>query len=159
MSLLLNNINVMILETKAMITADSLIAFLVIILIITSLINIIINRMDTVDSIDEATEARVLGENIAEQIQSTNSNGQGYYTTFRTPGNISDEYYQVHINSTGLFIFVNGKTCYSHLGLLRVSGSEYMRDIQVTMKPDRTYNISNTRDKLTNTWIIVREVK
>ena len=159
MFLLLNNINVMIFESKAIISADSLIAVLVVILLLMTLVNIIITRMDTVDSIEEASAARVLGENIAEVIQTANSNGQGYFTIFRMPASISDEYYQVHINSSGLYIFVNGKTCYSHMGLLRVTDSEYHRDLRVTMEPNRTYNISNTRDQLTNTWIVIREVR
>lgn len=158
MCLLLNNINVMNIGSKGIITADSLMAVLLIIMILMSLINIIISRMDTVNSIGEASEARILGENIAEKIESTDSNGPGYYTTFRTPSNISGEYYQIHINSTGLFVVVNRKTSYSYIGLHRVSGSEYMRDLEVTLKPGITYNISNTRDRLTNTWIIVKEV-
>jgi len=149
----------MIYESKGSLTADSLIAVLVIILLIISLINITINRIDTVNSIGKASESRILGENLAEKIESTYSNGPGYYTTFRAPKKISDEYYRVHINTSGLFVDVDGKTCYSHLILLRVSGSEDLRNMEVTLKPGKIYNISNTRDKLLNTWIIVKEVR
>jgi len=146
-------------DSKGLVTADSLIAFLLIIVLLMSLTNITMNRIDTVNSIGEAVDARILGENIAERIESTDSNGQGYYTTFRMPANISGEYYKVQINSTGLFVVVNGKTSYSRLVLLRVSGSEYLRDLEITMKPGKTYNISNTRDRLLNTWIIVKELQ
>lgn len=158
MWLLLNKINVMNFDSNGFLTADSLIASLVIIILIMSLTNIIIKRIDTVNSIEEAVDARILGENIAELIESTAVNGPGYYITYRTPGNISSEYYYVHINSSGVFVLVNGKISYSHLVLLRVSGSEYLRDLEVTMKPGKIYNISNTRDQLLNTWIIVKEV-
>lgn len=159
MVLILNNINVSMMESKGMISADALLSFLVLIILLTSFINIIGNRIDTVNSIGEASESRVLGENIAQKIETTRSNGQGYYTIYKTPRSILHEYYVVHINSSGLFIFVNGKTCYSYLGLVRVTGSEYFRDLEVTMKPDKTYNISNTQDTLTNTWIVVRELE
>lgn len=149
----------MIYQSKGFLSSDSLISVLVIMLIIMGLINIIINRIDTVNSIDEATGARILGENLAEKIESTASNGPGYYCILQTPENISDEYYQIHINSTGLFVEVNGKTSYSHMVFLRVSGSDYHRDLEVTMKPGRTYNISNTHDRLSNTWIVVKEIK
>lgn len=145
-------------RTEGWITVDSLITFLVVIILVTSLISIINERLDTVNSIEEASKARVLGENIAENIQATNTNGPGYSTSIKTPATISNNYYWVHINSSGLFIFVDGKTCYSHLGLVRVTGSEYLRDLEVTMKPNKTYTITNTRDKLTNTWIVVKEV-
>jgi hypothetical protein len=148
----------MIMDYDGWITTDSLISILAVLILTTSLINIVVERVDTVNSMEEAFDARVLGENIAEQIQTTNSNGPGYYTTYRTPGNISDEYYTVHINSSGLFILVDKKICYSHLGSIRVSGSDYLRDLMVTMKPGKVYNISNTRDRLKNTWIIIKEV-
>jgi hypothetical protein len=146
-------------ESKGWLSADALISFLVIIIILTSFINIISIRIDTVNSIELASESRVLGENMAQKIETTHSNGPGYYIICRTPRTIFHEYYIMHINSLGLFIFVNGKTCYSHLGLVRVTGSEYCRDMQVTLKPDKTYNISNTQDTLKNTWIVVREIE
>jgi hypothetical protein len=41
---------------------------------------------------------------------------------------------------------------------MRVTGSDYLRDLQVTMKPDTTYNIKSTQDTLKNTWIVIKEV-
>ncbi|UTB32550.1 MAG: hypothetical protein NKF70_13860 [Methanobacterium sp. ERen5] len=158
MGLILNNINVSMMDSKGWLSADALIAFLVLIILITSFINIISIRIDTVNTIEEASEARALGENIAQQIETTHSNGPGYYTIYRTPRTIFHEYYYVHFNSSGLYIFVNGKTSYSHLSLMRVTGSDYLRDLQVTMKPDTTYNITSTKDTLKNTWIVVKEV-
>ncbi len=158
MGLILNNINVSMIDTKGWFSADALIAFLVLIILITSFISIVGNRIDTVNSIEEASDARALGENIAQQIETTHSNGPGYYTIYRTPRTIFHEYYYVHINSSGLYIFVNGKTCYSHLSFMRVTGSDYMRDLEATMKPDTSYNITSTQDTLKNTWIVVKEV-
>jgi hypothetical protein len=159
MGLILNNINVSMMESKGWLSADALISFLVIIILLTSFINIISIRIDTVNSIELASESRVLGENMAQKIETTHSNGPGYYTICRTPRTIFHEYYIMHINSSGLYIFVNGKTCYSHLGLVRVTGSEHFRDMQVTLAPDKTYNISNTQDTLKNTWIVMREIE
>jgi len=158
MGLILNNINVSMMDSKGWLSADALIAFLVLIILITSLISIVGNKIDTVNSIEEASESRALGENIAQQIETTHSNGPGYYTIYRTPSTIFHEYYHVHINSSGLYIFVNGKTCYSYLSFMRVTGSDYMRDLEVTMKPDTSYNITSKQDTLKNTWIVVKEV-
>jgi hypothetical protein len=73
MGLILNNINVSMMESKGWLSADALISFLVIIILLTSFINIISIRIDTVNSIELASESRVLGENMAQQIETTHT--------------------------------------------------------------------------------------
>ncbi len=145
-------------ESWGVITADFLLATLVIIIILSNLVAIAVDRIDTANDIGEASQARIMGENLAELIETTYSNGQGYYTTFKTPHNISGSNYIVNLDSTGLYIFINRKICYSHIGSKFIRGEAYQTFDGAILKPDKTYNISNIKDMCNITRIVVREI-
>jgi len=145
-------------ESRGSISADFLLASLIILITLSSLVSIAIDRIDTANSIAESSQARITAENIAEHIETTYIHGEGYYTTYTTPKKIFNNHYGVIINCSGLYLFLNGKTCYSYLGSMEISGADYPISSKVILKPDRTYNISNIKDKHNITRVVIKEI-
>lgn len=145
-------------KSEGWISADILLASLVTVILLTSMVTVIEERIDTANSISQAVEARILGENLAETIESTYIGGEGFSTTYQSPRKISNQNYIVVINSSGLCIYIDGKFCYTYLTLMRISGSNYPTEFKVIIKPDKTYNITNVKDYYNMTRIVIKEI-
>lgn len=120
-------------------SADFLFAFLILLIIISAIIGIVSSGIGTANNAQLA-EAKAIGENIAESINSVYTNGQGHYLIVKLPGDIS---YNLMVNnptinsSATVAVQYNNKTAVSYL----IPKSSEVDE--VTMKPNETYKIYN----------------
>ena len=91
-------------DRNGWVSFDFLMASLLILLTIPSLVSIIEERINTVNSVDEISEARVLAENLAEDIEMVYSGGRGCSIIFKLPAKVSNKHYKIKINSTGVYV-------------------------------------------------------
>ena len=90
-------------------------AFLIILAIITSIIAIIEEKINTANHTQEIAEAKIVTENIAERIEKVYSGGNGCSIIYKTPPKIGDKSYRIHVNSSGVFIKFNEKMGCSYI--------------------------------------------
>jgi hypothetical protein len=91
-------------DNRAWISADFMMASIVVIALIISFIVIADERMKTARTVEEMSDARVLVETIAETIETVYSSGENCYTTMKMPPTVADEPYSIKINSSGVYI-------------------------------------------------------
>lgn len=145
-------------ESHGSISADFLLASLIILITISSLVSITMDRIDSANSIAQSSQARIISENLAERIETTYIQGTGYYTTYKTPKKLSNNQYMFIINCSGLYLFLNGKTCYSYLGSMEIYDANNPLSSKVILRPDKTYNISNIKDQHNITRVVIKEI-
>jgi hypothetical protein len=142
-------------DNHGWISTDFMMASIVIIAIIISFIAIADQRMETVKTIEEMSDARVLVETIAETIVTVYSNGENCYTTIKMPPTVANETYSIKINSSGVYIRYRNM-----LGTAFIPPN-IIPDIQssnITMLPDENYNFSNVKDENQNNVVVIKKV-
>jgi hypothetical protein len=143
-------------DKNGWVSIDFLMASLLILLTIPSLVSIIEDRINTVNSVHEVSEARVLAENLAENIEMVYSGGRGCSIVFKLPANVSNKHYKVTINSTGVYVSFSGKIGTAYITPMTISNGKY--DSYVLLEPNKTYNISNIKDKHDRMKIIIKQI-
>lgn len=143
-------------DKNGWVSIDFLMASLLILLTIPSLISIIEDRINTVNSVDEISEARVLAENLAEDIEMVYSGGRGCSIIFKLPAKVSDKHYKITINSTGVYVSFLGKIGTAHITPMTISNGKY--DSYLLLEQNKTYNISNIKDEHDRMKIIIKQI-
>jgi hypothetical protein len=141
-------------DNRAWISADFMMASIVIIAIIISFIVIVNERMETVKTVEEMSDARVLVETIAETIVTVYSSGENCYTPIKMPPTVADEPYSIKINSSGVYIRYR-----KMVGTAFIPSNVISESPNITMLPDETYNISNVKDENQNTVVMIKKVE
>lgn len=136
---------------------DFMVAFLIILVTIPGVIAIIEERVDTANRVQEITEAKVLSENIAERIEMVYSGGNGCSIIYKMPITIANKPYNVHVNSSGVFIKFNNKMGSAFISPVKISNNPRY-DYNVIMEADKTYNISNIKNEFDQDCIIVKQI-
>jgi hypothetical protein len=145
-------------DIKGWVTLDFIATLIIVFLTIQSIVAIVSERMETVNSIEDIGEAKILVENIAETLETVYVNGEGYYTIYNMPPKISGKSYIIDVNSREVLIKFNGKTGCAHLTSMKISNSIYYDSPSVQMNENQIYNISNHRDEQENVHIIIEQV-
>ena len=145
-------------DRKGWVTLDFLVTLIVVFLTIQSIVAIVSERMDTVNTIEDIGEGKILIENIAEILETVYTNGEGYYTIYKMPPTISGKSYIIDVNSREVLLKLNGKTGCAHLTSMKISNSIYYDSSSVQMNGNQAYNISNHRDEHDNVHIIIKQV-
>jgi hypothetical protein len=145
-------------DEKGWVTLDFLATLIIVFLTIQSIVAIVSERIETVNSIEDSGEAKILVENIAETLETVYTNGEGYYTIYKMPPTISGELYTIDVNSREVLIKFNGKTGCAHLTSMKISNSIYYDSQSVQMNGNQAYNISNHRDEHENVHIIIKQI-
>lgn len=143
-------------DKNGWVSIDFLMASLLILLTIPSLVSIIEDRINTVNSVHEVAEARVLAENLAENIEMVYSGGKGCSIVFKLPATVSNKHYKITINSTGVYVRFSGKIGTAYITPLTISNGKY--DSYVLLEPNKTYNISNIKDKHDRMKIVIKQI-
>ena len=143
-------------DRNGWVSFDFLMASLLILLTIPSVVSIIEDRINTVNSIQEVSEARVLAENLAENIEMVYSGGIGCSIVFKLPATLSNKHYKVRINSTGVYVIFLGKIGTAFITPLTISNGKY--DSYALLEPNKTYNISNIKDEHDRMKIIIKQI-
>jgi uncharacterized protein (UPF0333 family) len=132
-------------DNGGQLSADFLFATLILIIVVGALTNIVSSGIDTANNA-QLSEAKAIGENVAEAINSAYTNGEGHYIIVNLNGDLN---YILMINNGSISsnatvaVQFNNKTMISYL----IPKSANVN--QITMKPNETYRINNTNGLVT----------
>ena len=132
-------------------------ASLIILIIISSVISVINERMEAASSIDEFGNARMTSEKVAETINKVYSNGNGHSISLNLPPNINNQKYEIKVNSSGVYIFIGGMVGKSYINPKRITKSIRLKEANTWMHGNHTYLIKNIKSRDGNNWIIINE--
>lgn len=138
-------------DRRGIITTDLIFASIIILVIVSSIISLASERIDAASSTDELGNARMTAESVAEAINKAYSGGNGHRVTLSLPANISDRSYVIRVNSSGVFVLIDGKTGKSFINPKKIS--------TVSMHGNRSYIIENVKGPDRNSWIVISEIK
>ena len=130
-------------DKSGWVSIDFMIAFMIIILTIPSVTAIISDRIDTVNSVREITEAKILEENVAAIIEMVYSGGFGCSYTLKMPSKISTKSYSLKIDPSGVHVMFMNNIGTSFMTPIMITDGKYYSNI--ILDPDVTYNISNIK--------------
>lgn len=142
-------------DSRGVMTVDLIFATLLIIIVAGSIITIVSDRMDTVSGTEEVGKARMTAESIAEVINKVYSSGTGHSQTISLPGNITNKNYYVHVNSSGVYITIEGMIGKAHIAPNKISGSNSLQETQITMNNGASYTIKNVNGSDGCNWIVI----
>lgn len=130
---------------RGQLSADFIFATLILLMVISSIVGIISSGIDTANNA-KLSEAKAIGEKVAESINSVYTNGDGHYVIVNITGNFN---YTLMVNNASISsnatvaVIYNNKTAISYL----IPNSSNINPI--IMKPNETYNISNSNNLVT----------
>jgi hypothetical protein len=142
-------------DKNGWVTIDFMVAFMIILVTIPSITAIISDRVETVNSVREIAEAKILEENIAEIIDMVYSGGPGCSYTLKMPPKIGNKSYSITINSTGVYIMFKNHIGTEFITPIRITKSKYSN---ILLEPDKTYNISNIKFRNNSNEIIIEKI-
>ena len=144
-------------DSKGIITVEFIMASFIILIIISSVISVIIERMEAASSIDEFGNARMMSEKVAEIINNVYSNGNGHSISLNLPSNINKQKYEIKVNSSGVYIFIGGTMGKSYINPKRITKSNKLKETNVWMHGNQSYIIKNIKSPDGNNWIVINE--
>jgi hypothetical protein len=130
-------------DRNGWVNIDFMVAFLIIILTIPSITAIISDRLDTVSSVREIAEAKILEENVAGIIEMVYSGGLGCSYKLKMPSKIANKSYNIKINSTGVYVMFKNHIGTVFITPIKITDGKYFSNI--LLEPNKTYNISNIK--------------
>lgn len=143
-------------DTNGWVTIDFVVAFTIIILTIPGITAIIGDRVDTVNSVHDVVEAKILEENIAEKVQMVYSGGEGCSIIFRMPSKIATKSYHLTINSSGVYVMFKNNIGTAFITRMKITDDKFRTNIQ--LEPNKTYNISNIKYDDNYNAIIIKKI-
>jgi hypothetical protein len=145
-------------DNRGWLSMDLFAATLIVLMTITSMVAITGDRLVTVNSFQEISNAKILAENLAQRIESVYSGRAGYETTYKMPSNISNSPYLIIVDNSGVYVTLNGKMGYSHLIPMKIAYGSYYGSGRAVLRPDESYKITNIKDQYQMTYIIIKEI-
>jgi hypothetical protein len=143
-------------DKSGWVSIDFMIAFMIIILTIPSVTAIISDRFDTVNSVREITEAKILEENVAGIIEMVYSGGIGCSYTLKMPSKIENKSYSLKIDQSGVHVMFMNNIGTSFMTPMKITDGKYYSNI--ILEPDVTYNISNIKFGDNYNGIIIKKI-
>lgn len=129
------------LDNRGIATVDLLFATLIFLIIVVGFVNLISSEMDKTQA-GELGKARMLGERIAEAINTVYINGRGYSVNLTLP---SDFNFTAYVNSAG-YVTVTYKGNNTTINLISKSNLT-----NVTMTTGQRYQVKNNNGTITFT--------
>lgn len=130
-------------EENGQFSADLLFATLILLVIITSIINVVSNGMSTANDAG-FSKAQVLADDVARNINTVYNDGPGSYSTITLP---SDFIYSISIDTTGVSVkYNNDPTKISKSSIIAINNLD--PNSLSSMNPGKTYNITNNNGKI-----------
>lgn len=143
-------------DKNGWLNVDFMVAFMIIMLTIPSITAIISDRVETVNSVRELAEARILEDNIAGIIEMVHSGGLGCSYTLKLPSKIRNKTYCLTINSTGVYIMFKNHKGTEFITPIRITDGKYYSNI--LLEPNTSYNISNIKSGNKNNEILIEKI-
>lgn len=145
-------------DSKGIITVELIFSSMVLMILIGCILSIVSERMDTVSSTDELGKARMTAENVAEAINKAYSGGNGQIITLNLPATINKKEYKLKVNSSGVFILIDGNIGKSQVNPNKFSYNDELIQSTVIMHGGHNYLIKNMKGSDGYNWIIIQEV-
>lgn len=134
------------------VSADLLLSTMVFLMVLTSLVAMVEDRVDSVKDAEELGTGRMMAEDVAETVDSVYSGGNGHSVVITLAPSINGAPYTITLESGAVFIDVGGLRGQAALFPGAISGNTFK------MYPSRKYNISNTQKSENYSEIVVREI-
>jgi len=145
-------------DRRGIISTDLIFASIIILVIISSIISVASERIDAASTTDELGNARMIVEYVAGAINKVYNGGNGHAVTLSLPANISGESYDIRVNSSGVFILIDGDTGKSFISPKKISSSDRLIENTVSMKGNQNYTIRNVKGPDGNSWIVISTI-
>lgn len=145
-----------IMDKSGWVSIDFMIAFMIIILTIPSLTATISDRIDTVNSVREITEAKILEENVAGIIEMVYSGGLGCSYTLKMPSKIGTKSYCLKIDPSCVHVMFMNNIGTTFMTPIKVTDGKYYSNI--LLEPNISYNISNIKFEDNYNGIIIKKI-
>ncbi len=105
----------MIIDHRGVFSADLLFSLLILIIMISGSLFITSQRLDMVDNFGDITGARALAEKVSIALNQAYSGGNGTDILVTLPGDINKKDYLVLVNSSGVYVEIEGKKGKVHM--------------------------------------------
>jgi hypothetical protein len=140
-----------------MLSVELLLTSVVFLLILSGIIGIVEERSETGYFTQEAAEARIIAEKIAQSLEEAYSGQNGHEIIVEMPPEIQGNDYRVTVNSSGVFVDVGNRNCYSTSSVTRVTGIKHTED-QIFLYPAESYRITHQRDEDGNHFLVIVKI-
>lgn len=145
-------------DSRGIIASDLIFASILILMVIGSILTIVTERVDAVSKTEETGKARIIAENIAEAINKVYSGGNGHSANISLPANITDKNYEIKVNSSGVFVLIDGMIGKAHVAPKKFSNNDLFEEKNIYMHNNRKYSLKNVVDAHGNSWIVINEI-
>ena len=124
-------------------------------IITTSVLNIVIDRVETVENTQKLADARNLAEEIARTIDLVYYGGKGHSIKINLPQKLGDSNYKVKVNSSGVYIIIDGMMGKANIVPKKLINGEPPSYSQITLLSGRSYTVCNMEDENGGNWIVI----
>lgn len=138
-------------------TVDFMFSILLLVVVLGSLTSLVSERLDMVEETHELAQSRSLVESIAGAINQVYAGGEGHHIRIHTPPHINNQEYRVTVNSSGVFIKLQGRRGWALTAPGKFSPSISLESSTITLLPDTDYIILNVKDGNGNHWIVIKK--
>ena len=94
-------------------------------------------------------------ENVAEAINKVYSGGTGHEITVSLPQNINGKDYNIIVNSTGVYISIDGMMGKAYTVPKGISNSYSLTNSKVIMQNNKQYVLKNINDSSGSNWVVI----
>ena len=142
-------------DSRGVMTVDLIFATLLIIILAGSIITVISDRMDTASQTEELGKARMMAESVAEAINQVYSSGTGHSQLISLPSNITNKNYYINVNSSGVYVTIDGMTGKAYIAPQKISTSYSLHETHIIMHNGASYIITNVNGSDGYNWIVI----
>ncbi|SCG85537.1 putative protein [Methanobacterium congolense] len=135
------------------VSVDFILSTMVFLMVLTSLVAMVEDRMDSAEDAEELGTGRMMVEYVAETVDSVYSGGNGHSAVITLPPSINGDPYTITLISGAVFMDVHGLRGQAVMFPGAISGNEFK------MYSSRSYNISNIQKSENYSEIVVKEIK
>jgi hypothetical protein len=146
-------------DSRGIITVELIFASIILLVIIGGILSVASERMDSVSSTEELGKARMATESVAEAINKVYSGGNGHAVTLNLPATINKKEYNLKVNSSGVFILIDGNIGKSTINPKKISCTDELIQSNVIMHGDGKYLIKNVKGSDGNNWIVIQDIE
>jgi len=113
------------------------------------------DRVETVENTQKLADARNLAEEIARTINLVYYGGKGHSIKINLPQKLGDSNYKVKVNSSGVYIIVDGMMGKATIVPKKLINGEPPSYSQITLLSGRSYTVCSMEDKNGGNWIVI----
>jgi hypothetical protein len=140
-----------------MMSVELLLTSVVFLIVLSGIIGMAEERVETAGITQEAAEARIISDKVAQSMEDAYSGGEGHELTVKMPLEVKGQDYLVKVNSSGVYLDMDNRNCYSPSSVPRVTGPKETEE-QVFLYPGGTYRIVHRRDENSNHFLVISKI-